>query len=190
MAAVLFEAGLAPLALLVGWLLGQDPLEGFAWDPRDAVRGVLAALPMLGMLLLAMRWPIGPFARVQRFFEEELIPLLGGRPPSDLALVAVAAGLGEEMLFRGALQGAFTRWLGTWPALAASAILFGLLHPITPFYVLIAGLLGAYLGAVWIASGNLLVVIVAHAFYDFLALLLLLRRSRGDEVEPDQQCGV
>ena len=79
------------------------------------------------------------------------------------------------MLFRGLIQGALGRWLGPGPGLALASLCFVLLHPITPAYVVIASLMGAYLGGVWLASGNLLVVIVAHALYDFVALLILLR---------------
>jgi uncharacterized protein len=173
--AVLFEGGLAPLALLLGWLLNQPPLSGFAWDARDAALGALATLPMLGLLWVGLCWPVGPLRRIERFFEEEVRPLLGSRPWPDLALISLAAGVGEEMLFRGALQGALTRWLGPGLALAATSALFGLLHPITPAYTVIAALMGAYLGGVWLLNGNLLAVMVAHALYDFLALLILLR---------------
>jgi membrane protease YdiL (CAAX protease family) len=174
-AAVLFEAGLAPLALLIGRLLGRSPLEGFTWSIRDAFLGLLAALPMYALFRLLMRWPIGPLERLKRFFAEALTPLLGSRPDSDLALISIAAGLGEEMLFRGVLQAVLARWLGTWEGLAAASLLFGLLHPISTTYVVVAGLLGAYLGAVWILSGNLLVVVIAHAVCDYLALRALFR---------------
>src|SRR4051812_26123842 len=76
-AAVLFEAGLAPLALLIGRLLGRSPLEGFTWSIRDAVLGLLAALPMYGLFRILMRWPIGPLEYLKRFFAETLTPLLG-----------------------------------------------------------------------------------------------------------------
>ena len=33
---------------------------------------------------------------------------------------------------------------------------------------------GAYLGALWLIDGNLLSVIIAHAIYDFLALIVLV----------------
>ena len=48
---------------------------------------------------------------------------------------------------------------------------------------MIATLLGAYLGGVWIPTGNLLTVIIAHAIYDFVALVILPRavRGRGNE---------
>ncbi len=145
-AAVLFEGALAPLAIALGWLLGRSPLEGFSWDLGDATLGVLAALPMYGAFRLAFRWPVGPLARIKRFFDEELAPVLAGRPASDLALICLAAGVGEEMLFRGVLQGVFARWLNPWGGLAAASLLFGALHPFTLVYVVIAGLLPVLIG--------------------------------------------
>ena len=183
--AVIFEAGLAPLALVIGWLLGQRPLEGFEWAARDAAWGAVAALPMLGMFWLAWRWPAGSLAEIKKYCIEELIPVFRDCGWHDLALIALVAGIGEELLFRGTIQAALSRWLGLWPGLAVASLLFGFLHPITPTYVAIATLLGTYLGAVWIATGNLLTVIIAHALYDFVALVILRLepsdRSRGSD---------
>ena len=184
-AAILFEASLAPLALFLGWLLGHPPLLGLKWSFRDVVVGVLAALPMYALFQLLIRWPIGPLERIKRFFADELTPLFGSRPASDLALISIAAGVGEEMLFRGVIQASLTAWLGTWEGLAAASLLFGLLHPISATYVLVAGLLGAYLGAVWLWSGNLLVVMIAHALYDYLALRALFRDASLDPLAND-----
>ena len=147
--------------------------------------GGVAALPMLGLFWLARRWPVGPLARIKRFCDEELVPIFQDCTWHDLALLALAAGVGEEMLFRGALQAALSRWLGLWPGLAVTSLLFGLLHPISLAYVVMAGLLGAYLGAVWIATGNLLTIIVAHALYDFLALMALLGDRAGPARDAD-----
>jgi membrane protease YdiL (CAAX protease family) len=133
---------------------------------------------MLGLLGAGLCWPIGPLRRIRRFFDEELRPLLAARPWSDLALLAVAAGVGEEMLFRGTIQGALDRAWGPTAGVLGASVIFGLLHPITPGYTVIAGLLGAYLGVVWLITGNLLAVMVAHALYDFAALLILLRSER------------
>lgn len=183
-AAILFEGALAPAALLLGWLLGRPPLIGFGWSFRDVVLGVLAALPMYAVFQLLIRWPIGPLERIKRFFDDELTPLLGSRTAFDYALIAAAAGVGEELLFRGVLQSAFIDWLGTWEGLAAASLLFGLLHPISPAYVVVAALLGAYLGAVQLWSGNLLVVMIAHAVYDYLALRALFHdRADRDGIE-------
>jgi membrane protease YdiL (CAAX protease family) len=181
---VLFEAALAPAALVLGWALGQPPLAGFAWDPLAALEGAAAALPMLLLLAASVRWPVGPLARIKEFFDREVAPALRGCGWTDLALVSVAAGVGEEMLFRGVIQGAIARALGPAAGVVLTAALFGLLHPVSPAYVAIAAALGAYLGAAWLITGNLLTVMVAHALYDFVALVVLLRESRAD-AEPD-----
>ncbi len=39
--AVFFEFGLAPLSLILGWLLGQPPLETFEWSANAGVVGNL-----------------------------------------------------------------------------------------------------------------------------------------------------
>ena len=50
-------------------------------------------------------------------------------------------------------------------------------HLVTVEYALITAFIGAYLGALYLTSGNLLVPIVTHAVYDFLALFYLFRLS-------------
>jgi membrane protease YdiL (CAAX protease family) len=185
-ALVLFEAALAPLALTLGWALGQPPLERFAWDAAAALDGAAAAVPMLLFLAATIRWPVGPLRPVKEFFDRELAPLLEGCRWPDLALVSVAAGVGEEMLFRGVLQAAIARALGPAAGVVLAAALFGLLHPISLAYIVLVALLGAYLGVVWLATGNLLSVMVAHALYDFIALVVLLRgRADAEGGGPD-----
>ena len=173
---VLVEGGLIVLAWALGWLLDQLPLRDFHWKWWDALWGLVATVPMMALFFLMLRWPVGPLLRIKRFSEEVLRPLLEPCSVLDLLGISVLAGLGEEMLFRGVLQGAFAHWLKSpWPALALASVLFGLLHAVTLTYALLATLMGAYLGWLWYATGNLLTPILAHALYDFLALLFLLR---------------
>ena len=97
-----------------------------------------------------LTWPVGPLAKVKEFCEEEVVPLFDKSYWSELALISLSAGVGEEMLFRGVLQASFTDWLGSGGGLALASILFGVLHPISVSYIFIAGFLGFYLGAIWI----------------------------------------
>jgi membrane protease YdiL (CAAX protease family) len=173
--AVFFEGGLAPLSLALGWLLGRPPLDRFAWSARDALYGVAAVIPLVLMFLAMLRWPIGPLRRVKRFLEVDVVPLLERSSWAEIALVAVAAGVGEEMLFRGVVQPWLGSRIGTAGGLCIAALLFGLLHPISVVYMVIAALLGLYLGALWLLGGNLLMVIVTHALFDFIALAYLIR---------------
>ena len=175
MLAVFFEAGLAPLSLILGWLFGHPPLQSFVWKAEDALLGVLATVPLVLMFLAMLRWPIGPLSRVKKFCDQEVVPLLDKSSWSEIALVSLSAGVGEEMLFRGVVQASIGSWLGITWGLVLASLLFGLFHPISLTYMIIATILGFYLGLVMIAGGNLLSVMVVHALYDFAALGYLLR---------------
>jgi membrane protease YdiL (CAAX protease family) len=182
--AVFFEGGLAPLSLLLGWLLGHPPLQDFAWNARAAGWGVLATIPLIAMFLAMLRWPIGPLARVKKLCDTEVVPLLENSTWPEIGLISVSAGVGEEMLFRGVLQAALMAWLGVPWGLGLASLLFGLLHPLSLTYMCMTAFLGLYLGVVWWVGGNLLTVMVTHALYDFAALGYLLRiRPRPDQVE-------
>ena len=144
--AVFFEGGLAPLSLILGWWLGHAPLLQFAWNLRDALIGAVAAVPPVLAFMGMLRWPIGPFARLKKFCEEEFVPLLANSSWSDITLIAISAGVGEEMLFRGVFQSALTSSTGVVPGLLLASLLFGLLHPISLFYAIVSFSMGMYLG--------------------------------------------
>jgi hypothetical protein len=92
-------------------------------------------------------------------------------------VLAAAAGLGEELFFRGFLQPALTGPFGEVGALVAAAAVFGAVHWITPFYALYAGVLGLYLGGLFLATGGIIAPVVCHAAYDAVALGVYLRRT-------------
>jgi uncharacterized protein len=110
-----------------------------------------------------------------RRVELDVAPIFHGVGPVGLALIAVLAGLGEETLFRGVLQPWLAGLVSPWPAVLLAAVLFGAMHPVSPMYAVLAGLAGAYFGALLVLTGNLLAPIIAHAGYDFVALLVLAR---------------
>lgn len=174
--AVVVEGGLLFLAWLLGWLLDRQPFGLIVWSFRDTLLAVGLTLPLVLLALILLRWPLGPFARIRRFTHEVLVPLLVPCTRIDLVGIATLAGLGEEMMFRGLLQVVFSGWLGrVWGLVLASA-LFGLLHAVTLTYALFAGLMGLYLGWLWMWTGNLLVPILVHALYDLALLWYLLPR--------------
>lgn len=178
---VAFEGGMIVLGLPLCWLLALPPLgAGFSGEPASLVRataiGLVATVPMLLVFLALNCWPAGPFARIKAFFDEVLLPLFGESTVLDLALICVLAGVGEEILFRAAIQAGLAVYLGPWGALVAASLIFGLVHPITRAYVVLAAGLGFYLGLLWLMTENLLVVALAHGLYDFIVLLILLRR--------------
>lgn len=184
--AILFEGGLGLLACLIGWCCGYWPLSTLHFTSDGILWGILGTLPLFSGLLLIDRYPFGPFASLRRVVDKLLLPMFRGFKIWQLLVVALLAGLGEEIFFRGLLQGGLFVWLqphvAEYLALAISlglaSLLFGLLHPITRTYAILCMLVGVYLGGIWIVTDNLLAPITVHALYDFLALVYLLRSNR------------
>lgn len=179
--AILLEGSLIILASVLGWLLGFPPFERLYPRWSALVWGVVATAP----LLLGMRWCADtrwePLSRLMRDVEEKIVPLFSTCAVSELALISVVAGVGEELLFRGVIQTALSEWFGPWGGLLAASVLFGLGHMVTPTYAVLAGLIGLYLGALSMVFGNLLQVVVVHSLYDFVALLYLVRRQKSEK---------
>ena len=169
-AAILFEGSLIGVASALGWSLGVDPLAHFACDSRGLGFGLAATVPMFCLFLMAYRFPLGPFRKIKHFLLEALGPSLVACRWYDLLLVALVAGIGEELLFRGVLHPKI--------GIVGSNILFGLVHFVTPVYALTAGLIGAFLGWLLDVSDNLLAPILTHGLYDFLAFLVVAREFR------------
>jgi membrane protease YdiL (CAAX protease family) len=196
--AAVFEGSLAVVAIVLGRGLGYPPLDTLVINWPGLARGILGTLPPLVLLLLCLWVPARPFSQVLKAVDELLIPLFRGVHVVEMAVIAILAGLGEEMLFRGVLQAAIIppigrmlgpgigTWLGLpvadWIAAGLIAVVFGLMHFINRSYALLAGLIGLYLGWLWMVTGNLMVPITAHALYDFLALVYLVkvRRKKQD----------
>ena len=139
------------------------------------------------VFLLIIHRPIGPLRQIKAFCEQEFIPLLAGSSWSDMALIALSAGVAEEMLFRGVLQYSFEAWLGIGWGLVIASLLFGLLHPISLPYVFMTAVVGLYLGGIFQVTSNLLTVMVTHSLYDFALMSYLLRyHYRGGPSNPIQ----
>jgi len=187
--ALLFEGGLGAAALALGWLLGHWPLVGIDMRGESAAGqfaaagyGLAATAPLLAALFMIDVIPIGPLRRLRDLTTHVIMQMFGGASAAQLAAVAVAAGLGEEALFRGLVQAGLSRVipapLGIWIALAVASGLFGLCHWLNATYAFLAVLAGAYFGLIFILTGCLWTPIIAHAAYDFIALVYLIRPSR------------
>jgi membrane protease YdiL (CAAX protease family) len=188
--ALVVEGGMGLVAVTLGWALGYPPGDAVQWDLAGWAWGAAAALPLLAVMGLCVLLPWPPFRELLRVMDEAVVPLFRPCHLADLFLISALAGLGEEMLFRGVIQraiaGGLEEPLSEWIALAVAGTLFGLVHSITRTYAVLATLIGFYLGWLWLATGNLLVPIVAHAVYDFLALVYLVRVRRAGECPPPE----
>src|SRR5437763_60139 len=128
--AALFEGGLVPVAIVLGWLLGAPPLKTFRFDLFGVVLGIAATAPPLGLCWLCLKCPWQPLKTIANVMDETVVPLFRDCRLFELALIAVLAGLGEEMLFRGVVQAAVAEQIGgphgVWLGLLIAAMLFGL----------------------------------------------------------------
>ena len=184
--AVAFEGGLGVLAVLIGWGIGFSPLDRLRWSTDHALFAVGATLPLVTLLLLINRHPVGPLKGLQEVVNNSLVPLFRNCRHIHFAIIALLAGLGEELLFRWLIQGKLDEWLrpqlgitsGAVVALLVASAIFGLMHPITKLYAFLCFVMGLYLGWLYQITGNLWVPILVHALYDYVALVYLVGKQR------------
>ncbi len=161
------------------WLLGTRyrPWQGaraylqLRANRRDWLRG-LALVPALLVAVFIL-------STLYLVATEGVEALQGGGERSVDALVqhltwplavfiALAAGIGEELFFRGILR----RWIGIW----AQALVFGLAHAAGayPPQMLFAFGLGVLFGYLMRRGWSLVTMMVAHAGYNFTLLAFAL----------------
>lgn len=188
----IFEGVLLVIAFIGGWLTGVNPTLWLSWSPQDLLMGLLATVPMLIMLAISLLVPSKGMQQIRRFLRQSVGHYLVQCRPLDIFLLSVLAGVCEEILFRGF----FFQWISHWNFMMAVLItnlLFALAHSITPMYALLAAFLGLYLTAlVGIdKSPNLLIPIIAHTLYDFVAFYVVIfdtrRNAHLDEDEDDHE---
>ncbi|AFY60643.1 CPBP family intramembrane glutamic endopeptidase [Synechococcus sp. PCC 6312] len=167
---ILVAMGLtAILWLILSKALLQTPFAGgllpLIWQPQALMVGTLIATGIvLASSLLYQFWPT--YRAAADFYLELVIrPLVW----ADVFWLGLLPGLSEELLFRGVLLPT----LGLdWYGIIGSAICFGILHmggkqqwP----YAIWATMVGGILGYSAVASGNLLVPVLAHTLTNWAA---------------------
>jgi uncharacterized protein len=183
---VLFEGGLVVAACIAGLFMDVPPWRLIAWQREQIGLGLAAALPMMLSLVAIRRAQSGPLARLNAVVDQLLVPLFARCSIWQLAVVSALAGIGEEFLFRGVMQPLLSELLGIVTSIAITSVIFGLLHAVTKTYAVLAFVVSVYLGWLTIATDHLLPPILAHAAYDFFALVYLTRRKLGSRLEAEQ----
>lgn len=167
--AALFYAAFILVAGVIGALSGRN-----VFDPGGPLVFSLSlgAATALGTVLLGLL-AYGAFPVFRKLAGEAAPLLLDGMRVRDLVLLAVLSGVGEEALFRGALQPEI--------GLVAASLLFGALHlgPDRRYLLWTAWAVGAgfLFGGLYAWTGGILAPVVAHVLHNG-ATLLLWRRSR------------
>lgn len=158
-------------------------LERLGWSDvllptwRDTALGVAVADVMLllarGGSVMALRSPAWAFLKR---WTVQVSPLLSAMRPGEAFAIALVAGFGEEVLFRGVIQPVASIWV--------ASTLFAVIHVLrwdsdglkmTAFYLPF----GLLLGYLYTFTGNLWGCFIAHAVYDFVAIWWMRRHPNA-----------
>ncbi|MGR3175521.1 MAG: lysostaphin resistance A-like protein [Candidatus Scalindua sp.] len=164
----LVEGIVLMVALIIAKYCGVNLLPLTQNVFRDIVIGTFGALfPLaLFMLLLSEKAEGLPsLGSLRSVIINDIRAIFSEAKFTDLCLIAVCAGLAEELLFRGVIQVKL--------GIVGASIIFGLLHFITPAYFVIATIMGFYLGILYQYYDSLLIPIQLHFIYDLGALVYL-----------------
>ena len=140
---------------------------------------------LLSQLLFVCNSVIAQFALsnkkslIYEFLNEMIFPIVGSLTVGSAFLVSLAAGVGEELFFRGFLQPKI--------GIVATSILFGVVHFLFNIrkYFLIMVLyimIGFLFGAVYELFDSLWAPVIFHVLYDFSAILYFIRRLKTETV--------
>jgi len=172
-AAVVFYGLMAGAGLLVMTLGGVDPKAAVfggtdSGEPPNVLLDVLiGAGAGLGIVLLT--W-LTRSLKPMRELKRELGSVLGRPSSGAIAILAITSAVGEELLFRGALQPLIGFWL--------TAVVFGLLHgahdPKLWGWAIFAVLAGFLLGWLTQVTGSLLAPILTHLTVNYWNLHALV----------------
>jgi uncharacterized protein len=151
----------------------KPPSKFFYWIAGTAA--LLLAIPLVDFLgSFNKSIDFGTFQQWAQDKETEAMRMLqfmlGGNTVKDLFInlifIAVFAGVGEELFFRGVLQRLFIKATkDPWIGIVIAAFLFSFFH-FQFFGFFPRFLLGILLGAMYWYSGSLWVAIVAHILYN------------------------
>jgi membrane protease YdiL (CAAX protease family) len=188
--------GLASLGILA--VLGRldaiwtIPAEFAVLHPRaaDAPPIQQMSLAMLGGFATGAAVSLGIMVLVwRRRLRSMRMPVVGdieallprdGRETLIAIPLSINAGISEELFFRLALPLLIVAVTGSaLIGLGAAAVVFGLMHWYQGWRgVLVTGLVGAFFGWVYVASGSLIRPVVLHILVDLMALVVRPSVSR------------
>lgn len=138
---------------------------------RDTLAGTLSGLAVVGLTRVTLRY------EAVRKLNDELRAMLGSPGSTAIALLAVSSAIGEELLFRGALQ----PLIGFWPTALVFALLHGGLNPRFRLWALFALAAGVLLGALTVWTDNLLAAILCHLTVNYFNLHTVIHGNEDGE---------
>lgn len=190
--------------LLFGYFSDERPLRylGLKAPSKNlywvlAIAIMLVALPAVeytGLLnrdiqlsSAARKWMEGMEKQAQATIQFMLNEHTPANLIKNLIFIALFAGIGEELFFRGVLQRLFIRaFKNPWMGIVVAAFLFSFFHfqflGFVPRF-----LLGILLGAIYWFSGSIIPAMIAHFFYDGLFIVIAYLHP---EMITDESAGI
>ncbi len=188
--AVIVEGGLALVAVLLAWMFRVPLREQIPASGEQlayaVMRGIVVTLPMFAVFLWLVHSSWATLRELRQQVEWLVAEMFPSASLGQFALVALLAGVGEELLFRGVIQSISGQWTTPLVGLIITSLLFGAAHALTKLYFFLATAIGLCFGALVLQYNDLVAPMVAHSVYDFFALTYLSRRLRlsGNSAPP------
>lgn len=180
---VIFYGVVAAFALICGRWLGD--IDVMVWHNHNGTSIVWDAVlgALVGVVVVVGSQILDRTTQWARVLTDEFTRILGSLTVTQAFVFAFCSGVAEEIFFRGFLQqlltvhvyeGSYAIWFG----LIVSSLIFGGLHLGPDFrkfwpWTVMAVVLGAVFGGLYIYTGNLLAPILAHFTINFFNLLLM-----------------
>lgn len=175
-AAVLLTSAPLTLSALFGAALSRERLADRLRTRVAGVRWALVPAMVLGILAVSnvLDGVITLLDLADQGTLKLMTDVIGSARGAELALVllvlALGAGLAEEVFFRGFLQTRLSQRFSPAVAIAIASVCFGIMH-LDPVHSPVAALLGLYLGWITERSGSIVPAIVAHVVNNAMAVL-------------------
>lgn len=181
------------LLWLVLWLVRKFERQHFSWtllglSKKDRSKYVFQGT-ILAVALSLSTIGIGYFTGALDYFGNGL-DLFGPSQTSLTillgAVLALASGFGEEIVFRGYLQSRIAQRYNPAAAVGIVAVLFALSHPVGNgsyplLYFATAVVVGSLFGMLFVRTGSLWMGIALHTVWNYLQIAVAAVRNLADD---------
>lgn len=144
---------------------------------HDCLLGILGFIPLIFSIIIAKQYDFYPGINqitnksILFIFGKDFLPFTVG---GSALVIALMAGIGEEMFFRAIVQQELSVLISEPIGIAVSVLLFGAMHAVTPGYAVLTSIAGIYLSGLYIACGrSILVVALSHTLYDWMVFMMV-----------------
>jgi len=179
----------AAIGMLVWWMVERRPVEPLflTWQISGwrLFVAVLAAAGAAGILIQTKRTVKNPaeLAKVRDAIGSlEIMVPRTAQEVTTFKVMAITAGVCEEIMYRGVLQAVLASLFGWWLAVVIGGVIFGLGHiyqGTVGFFK--TGLLGMFMSVLTIFTGTLIPAILLHAVIDLTSGAMMTEALRDDD---------